>query len=89
MAKIERLVRKMLNKPAEMLFTEVEYVLNYFGFIKNTPKGGSHFIFRKGEEYITVPRKKKKVKRGYILRIIEMLNLEEWYENLKKEGRIN
>ncbi len=81
MSKIRKLVRKMLHKPSEMRFNEVKLILNKFGWRKFKVKG-DHFNYKKGQEFLIVVAKKgRKVKRTYLRRIIERLNLKEWYES--------
>lgn len=83
MAKLLKLVEKMLRLPSELRYEEVIKVLEAFDWqFINTD--GSHFIYAKGDVQITVVRHHNKVKRGYIREIIEILNLEEWYEQNKK-----
>ncbi len=73
----------MLRLPPEIRFDEVTNVLETFDWqLINTD--GSHFIYTKGDVQITVVKHRNKIKRGYIREIIEILNLEEWYEQNKK-----
>lgn len=83
MAKIIKLVEKMLRLPAAMRFEEVVYVLEYFGYHLENVKG-SHFIYMKNGKILTIVKKVKRVKRGYIREIVDMLDLEAWYEQKKK-----
>ncbi len=81
MANVKKLVKKMLRLPPEMRFDEVAKVLRWFGWQLDRSTSGSHFVYGKtGFPSITIPKKHKKAKRGYIRKIIEILNLEEWYE---------
>ncbi len=81
MANLVKIVGEMLEKPTDMLFGQVEIVLHSFGYERKSTSGGSHFVYRKrGCPPITIPKKSKKVKRCYIVRIVDILNLEEWYE---------
>lgn len=85
MVKVRKLVEKMLRLPPEMRFDEVTKVLKWFGWQLDRSTPGSHFVYLKeGFPQITVAKKHKKLKRGYIREIVEILNLEEWYEQNKK-----
>lgn len=88
MAKLEKIVKSFLkkNKPAYYKFKDVIKVLKVlkeFGY-KHTNTKGSHFIYEKGDEQITIVHHHKKVKKWYVKRLVELLDLEEWYENSKK-----
>jgi predicted RNA binding protein YcfA (HicA-like mRNA interferase family) len=79
-AKIKKIVEKMLRLPPEMRFAEVNIVLEYFDW-ELINVDGSHFHYEKsGYPDIVIVQHKKRVKRGYIRAIIEIQNLEEWYE---------
>ncbi len=81
MANLVKIVGKMLEIPLDMRFKEVDVVLRAFGFTTKQTSGSSHFVYRKQCCHpITVPKGNNKVKRCYIIKIIDLLNLEEWYE---------
>lgn len=84
MTKIVKLVEKMLRLPPEMRFAKVEKVLDYFDWnLINVD--GSHYHYEKpGYPDMIIVKHKNKVKRGYIREIIEIQDLEEWYEQNKK-----
>ena len=77
--KLEKLVEQFLNKPPEVRFEDVRYLLEAFGFEEKRSKG-SHHSFRDSQgRKITVPKKGgQKVKGIYVQQIVELLNLEEW-----------
>ncbi|MEQ8998699.1 MAG: type II toxin-antitoxin system HicA family toxin [Coleofasciculus sp. B1-GNL1-01] len=79
MGKLEKLVEQFLNKPPEVRFEDVRYLLEAFGFEEKRSKG-SHHSFRDSQgRKITVPKKGgQKVKGVYVKQIVELLNLEEW-----------
>ncbi|MEQ8755817.1 MAG: type II toxin-antitoxin system HicA family toxin [Coleofasciculus sp. G1-WW12-02] len=79
MGKLEKLVEQFLNKPPEVRFEDVRYLLEAFGFEEKRSKG-SHHSFRDSQgRKITVPKKGgQKVKGVYVQKIVELLNLEEW-----------
>ncbi len=86
-------IQKLLRRPPEYDYQDLEKVLNFFGFYKENTKG-SHNIFvlkhnRQNMEFevdqITVPTVKgRKVKKVYLKKIIKILQIEEWYEKNKK-----
>lgn len=82
MGQLEKLVEQFLREPAEVSFDDVVALLKAFGYIERKSSGGSHRVFAKrGYPPIIVPTVKgRKVKRVYIKRIIDILGLEEWYE---------
>ena len=81
MARLEKLVELFLREPPGVSFQDVVKVLEAFGYKERLSKSG-HKVFAKPGEYpITVPTVKgRRVKRAYVRKIIEHLELEEWYE---------
>jgi predicted RNA binding protein YcfA (HicA-like mRNA interferase family) len=77
----EKLVDRILQRPPDMQFDEVEAVLRRHGFVEGSRKGktGSHHVFRHEDgRKITLPKKGgQRVKRAYLEMIIEVLQLEE------------
>jgi len=76
----EKLIKKFLNKPTEVSFSDVVSVLVAFGYEERNSGSGSHRVFTKpGQLPVTVPTVKgRNVKGHYIQRIVELLELEEW-----------
>jgi predicted RNA binding protein YcfA (HicA-like mRNA interferase family) len=81
MSKLSKLVEHFLTIPPEVRFNEVQYLLEKFGFIEKRSKG-SHHIFENSEGCaITIPKKGgQKVKKIYVKRLIELLDLQNWKE---------
>ncbi|MDX2254656.1 MAG: type II toxin-antitoxin system HicA family toxin [Pseudanabaenaceae cyanobacterium bins.39] len=82
MGKLSKLIQKFLASPPEVRFDEVRTLLEGLGFHEVRSKG-SHHIFRDelGRQ-LTIPKTGgQKVKRPYIQRIVEMLNLEDWKDD--------
>ena len=54
MSKIEKLIKRLLSKPADFSWEELVKVLNYFGYVenKNGKTGGSRRRFVDGENNI-------------------------------------
>jgi predicted RNA binding protein YcfA (HicA-like mRNA interferase family) len=86
MTGLEKLVEKLLGKPAKASFEDMVKVLEAFGYEPRPPGGGSHRFFAKaGHRGKTIPTVKGRyVKRRYVSMIIDNLELEEWYE--KRHG---
>lgn len=76
MTKREKLVLKILQRPANMRVGDVKTLLDHFDF-KNVRTKGSHHIFSNGDLIISVPVHDKIVKKTYLEKIIKLLNLEE------------
>lgn len=86
MSKLEKLIASLLRDSADYPFSDVEKVLNAFEFYEERSKG-SHHIFRKpgGPSLPAIPKKGgKTVKKTYVKRIVQILELEEWYEQRQK-----
>ncbi len=62
-------------------FLELDYILRTFGYEKRNPSGGSsHYTyFKSGNPSIMTVPEKKPVKEFYVKKVIELLELEEWY----------
>jgi len=84
LAKILKVVENMFQLPPEMKFEDMVRVLEYFGWTRKNVVGSHFTYYRKGHMPITIVKHKNKVKRGYIKKIIDELNLEDWYEKHKK-----
>ncbi len=82
MGKLSKLIQKFLASPPEVRFEEVRTLLEGLGFHEARSKG-SHHIFRDelGKQ-LTIPKTGgQKVKRPYIQKIVELLNLEDWKDD--------
>lgn len=79
--RLVKLVESILKNPKKVDFKELSRLLEGFGFECRQPSGGgSHYVFRKaGSMPISVP-KDKPVNKKYVTQVIDLLNLEEWYE---------
>ena len=77
-----RLLKDIINNHGNVGFLQLKKILEEFGFECRQSKGGSsHYIFRKTgiRKNISIP-KKQPVGKVYIKNVIEILELEEWYE---------
>ena len=79
--RLVKLAAQVLSNPKDVGFEQLRSLLEGFGYECRQPRGGSsHYIFRKkGSMPISVP-KDRPVNRKYVEQVIDLLNLEEWYE---------
>ncbi|PZO60323.1 MAG: hypothetical protein DCF15_02195 [Phormidesmis priestleyi] len=85
MSKLTKLVTSLLNDAADYPFTDIEKVLIAFGY-QEVRARGSHHMFRHpdGRGIPAIPKKGgKRVKKTYVKRIVQILELKEWYEQQK------
>ncbi|MBR3746374.1 MAG: type II toxin-antitoxin system HicA family toxin [Selenomonadaceae bacterium] len=74
MSKLEKLLQRIRNNPKTVRFEEIEKLLLRHGFIESQSGGGSsHYIFKRDETFITIPRHGKFVNEVYILKAIAAL----------------
>lgn len=88
MARLRKLVEKFLADPPDLRFDDVRSLLAAFGFLE-VRASGSHHVFRnEAGAMIVVPRSGgTRVKRGYVRRIVDLLNLETWHAEYRPWGR--
>ncbi len=81
MSKFEKLLKRILSLSQDMRFSELEKILEAYGYEMTSPnRGGSHYTFRKkGKNPITIP-KKDPIKKVYVEIVKEMVE-EEMHEN--------
>jgi predicted RNA binding protein YcfA (HicA-like mRNA interferase family) len=86
-SRLQKPVEQFLTFPPEVRFEDVRLLLEAFGFEEKRSKG-SHHIFEDAQgKVLTIPKKGgKKVKRVYVKRIAELLNLETWQEGNDAES---
>ena len=84
MAQWEKLLAKILSLDKDMRFTELQRVLQSYGYTVAHPKrGSSHYTFRKtGCNPITIPNHEP-IKVFYVKMVKEIVEAEE--ANKKKE----
>jgi predicted RNA binding protein YcfA (HicA-like mRNA interferase family) len=76
MGKLEKLIELFLRQPPEVKFTDVCYLLEAFDYSEQRSKGSHHTFSHPNGETIVIPKVGgKKVKRVYVKRIIEILEL--------------
>ena len=78
MSKWDKLLQRILSLDKDMLFEELQKVLESYGYIATAPKGGSsHYTFRKqGCQPITIP-KHIPIKKIYVMMVKEIVEREE------------
>ena len=78
MSRREKLISRIRARPSETDFSDVQAVLEYFGWTFDREKG-SHATFTKpGEAPLTVPKVGgRKVKRTYLTILCARLGLED------------
>jgi predicted RNA binding protein YcfA (HicA-like mRNA interferase family) len=78
MGKLEKLIELFLRQPPEVRFTEVCYLLEAFGYTEQRSKGSHHTFSNPNGKTIVIPKVGgNKVKRVYVKRIIEILELSK------------
>lgn len=86
MSSIEKLIEKFLYKQEAIIIEDVRRLLEAFDY-REKKKPGSECVFHKKGEYpICVPTVRgRHVKSQYVKLIVKRLNLEELYEESKRD----
>ena len=81
MSKIDKLIKEILSLSKDLRFSELKKVLEYYGYIMESPRSGSsHFTFRKrGCNPITIP-KHEPIKRIYVQKVKEIVEADLYDE---------
>ncbi|MEK3787530.1 type II toxin-antitoxin system HicA family toxin [Paenibacillus sp. FSL K6-1230] len=72
MARIEKLVQKMKNRPHGIQFDEVTKVLQHYGYELVRSKG-SHFQFRNSSGDLTTIKKEQPLKAAYVKDVLDRI----------------
>ena len=84
MSRIEKLIQSFLAEPSEVNFSDVEKLLELFGFEQKNCEGSHHTFRHEDGRKITVPTKQgRKVKKVYVKKINAILRLGESYDQEK------
>jgi len=77
LSKIEKLVGRLLTKPTDMRFSEVRIIVEHHGFTLR--RGGKNHIVVRNQagRTITLAVEDNRVKRGYLVELIKLLDLGE------------
>jgi hypothetical protein len=77
MSRLLKFYRRIKNNPKAVSFEDIDKLLRFAGFEVRQPRGGSsHYFYKKGEKYISVPYKRPFVREHYVNRVIELLEGE-------------
>ena len=78
MSQWDKLLDRVRRLSPDLRFEELKKILESYGYVMSTPKGGSsHYTFRKaGYPPITIP-KHKPIKKVYIEMVREVVEREE------------
>jgi hypothetical protein len=85
MSSFEQLVCRFLHSQDNITTGDVRRLVNYFAY-KEHKSPGSHIVFRsKGKFPIIAPTVKGRyIKKQYVKKIVNILNLEEYIEKPKR-----
>ena len=79
MGKLEKLIELFLRQPPEVKFADVCYLLEAFDYSERRSKGSHHTFSNPDGKTIVIPKVGgTKVKRVYVKRIIEILELSSF-----------
>ena len=80
MSQLEKLWQRVKNNPKTVSFEEANKLLTKAGFSCRQPKSGSsHYIFKKGDRMVAVPKKLPYIKESYVKQMIEAIG--DFFEN--------
>ena len=72
MASYKNLVRKIINNPKDVRFTDIERILRREGFLREPGTTGSHFAYDNGTNTVTVVKHGKKAEWYSVEAVIEV-----------------
>jgi len=74
MSQLMKLWLKAKNNPKTVTFEEADKLLTKAGFTCRQPRGGSsHYIFKKEDRRVAIPKKQPHIKEDYIKQMIEAI----------------
>ncbi len=84
MAKIEKLIAKLLSLPKDFTWEELESILSYFGYkeLKGGKTGGSRRKFANEKKQVIALHK------PHPKNILKLYQLKEVIEHLKEKGKL-
>lgn len=82
MSKWEKLIKRISSLPKDVRFDELQKILESYGYeMRGAGKGISHFTFRKkGYPPIIIP-KDEPIKRAYVKKVHDVIEIEANDEN--------
>jgi predicted RNA binding protein YcfA (HicA-like mRNA interferase family) len=77
-AQVEKLLEKLRRLPPEADFSDVEQVLEAFGWLHDRDRGSHAYFVKPGAPPISVPRVGgRRVKRTYIRQVLAVIGVED------------
>ena len=74
MSQLEKLWLRVKNNPKTVSFEDANKLLTKAGFICRHPRGGSsHYIYKKGDRMVAVPKKQPYILEEYAKQMIEAI----------------
>jgi predicted RNA binding protein YcfA (HicA-like mRNA interferase family) len=74
MGQKEKLLERLRNNPTNVRFEDLDRLLQWHGFERRSPRGGSHYFYkRKGCRPISIPRHKP-VKSVYVKKAVALID---------------
>ena len=74
MSQLEKLWLRVKNNPQTVSFKEADKLLTKAGFVCRQPNSGSsHFIYKKGDRMVSIPKKLPYIREVYIKQMIEVI----------------
>jgi len=82
---IDKKVEKILSKPTEMRFDDIQQIFEYFGFSLEKFKGSHAYFYNETtRKFFFVPTiNGRMVKNWYLNEICKFLELKDWFRNEK------
>lgn len=73
MARIEKIIEKMKNRPKGIRFEELVKVLNHYGYILVRVKGSHHHFRNDKGDVITIPNHGNPIKAVYVKDVLQRI----------------
>jgi predicted RNA binding protein YcfA (HicA-like mRNA interferase family) len=77
MARVEKIIEKMKNRPKGIWFDEIVKVQNHYGYILVRVKGSPHHFRNDKGELITIPNHGDPIKAVYIKDVLKRIGEAE------------
>ena len=74
MSQLMKLWTRVKNNPKAVSFEEADKLLTKAGFVRRQPNSGSsHYIYKKDDRMVSVPKKQPYINEEYIKKMIEAI----------------
>ena len=74
MSQLMKLWTRVKNNPKTVSFEEADKLLAKAGFVRRQPNSGSsHYIYKKDDRMVSVPKKQPYINEEYIKKMIEAI----------------